>query len=112
MVDIYDTDTWKQAADKIWSDGFIVDQSCSIYGIVLIGDEPFAKGELVVRELERLDMKQNVIVQANGKKARKRKKIEGSIGGYIAHKIFRFKEHRIVNPEKGNTVKYNIWRVQ
>lgn len=112
MIEIYDTDTWKQVADKIWSDGFVVDQSCSVFGIELYKGEAWGKGELVIKELERLDAAQNVIKTANGKNMRKRKKIEGSIGGYIAHKIFRFKEHRIKDEIKGNTVKMNIWRVQ
>ena len=114
MIEIYDTDTWKQAADKIWSDGFVVDQSCSIFGIEFYKGDAWGKGELVVKELERLDKDKNVMIGASGKKMRKRKFIPGSIGGYIAHKIFRYKEHRIIDPTgvKGNTVKMNIWRAQ
>lgn len=107
MIEIYDNDTWKQIADKIWSDGFVVDQSCSVYGIEMYKGEAYAKGELVVMELQRLDEDKNVHKRADGKKERKRKKIEGSIGGYIAHKIFNYKEHKI-----GTNRKYNIWRVQ
>ena len=111
MIQIYDTDTWKECADKIWSDSFEVNNSCSIYGIILLKGEPFAKGELVVNELRRLDKEENVMVGASGKNSRRRKVLPDSIGGYVAHKIFRFKElHTERNGVK--TRKYNIWRVQ
>jgi len=111
-IEIYDTDTWKQVADKIWSDGFQTNQSCSIYGIELINGKAVAKGELVVEELRRLDKEENVMVGQSGKKSRRRKILPDSIGGYVAHKIFRFKYNIIIDEVKGNTVKYNIWRVQ
>lgn len=112
MIQIYDTDTWKETADKIWSDSFEVNMSCSIYGIEIIDGKAIAKGELVVNELRRLDAKENISVGVSGKKSRKRKILPDSIGGYVAHKIFRFKHVTITDDVKGGTIKYNIWRTQ
>lgn len=107
MAQIYDTDSWKVAADKIYRE-FTVGQSCCIGGIDYLESErrTESRGEMVVKELERLDKLENL--RPMGKKmTRKRKKIPNSIGGYVAHKIFRY-SHKFVDSD----MKYTIWRVQ
>lgn len=109
MIQIYDTDTVKECADKIFNH-FEVGQSCSIYGVEVIETpdrwKPFAKGELVWKELEVLDFAENTVRRKGKKNARKRKLLPNSIGGYVAHKIFQHKHYGGDNP------KYVIWRVQ
>lgn len=111
MTQIYDNDTWRQISKKIF-ELFEVNQSCSIYGYEIIGNEVYPKGELVVKELIRLDREENVCVSSLGKNSRRRKILPDSIGGYVAHKIFRFKKFNINDEQTGKQIKYVIWRVQ
>ncbi len=104
MARIYNTDTVYVMANTIFNE-FEIGQSCAIRGFVQMGIEDLElKGKIVCDELRRLDAAQNVIITGSKKNMRKRKFYADSIGGYIAHKIFRFK--------LTDTDKYTIWRVQ
>lgn len=87
---------------------FEINQSCLIKGFVMDGEQLFPKGDVVLEMLERIDSKQNMMEngQASGMR-RKRKKLPDSIGGYVAHKIFRFKKETI-----DREYRVTIWRVQ
>lgn len=111
MFRIYDSDSWKETAKKIYND-MPVGVSCSVQGMIEeVSDEGKllsvkSKAELVIAELRRLDRLENL--RSMGKKmTRKRVVLPDSIGGYVAHKIFRF-SHKIVDSD----VRYTIWRVQ
>lgn len=103
---IFADDSIKEAASKIYND-FLINQSCTICGFERIEEFRLEeKGLLVCNELRRLDSVDNL--RPMGKKMTRRRKIlPDSIGGYVAHKIFKFKRV-IVESE----VRYTIWRVQ
>jgi len=86
---IYNTDDPKDIAEKIWK-FFEVHDLCIVTG--------FDKGMAVLKHLEKLDRDENV--RGHG---RVNRKLDNSIGGAVAHKIFRY------NIEK---TKYTIWRLQ
>lgn len=103
-VRIYAEDTYAEVANKIFFE-FELNQSCAITGLVRDGDEIEAKGKYVLDQLRWLDEKHNTTPAADGRRRRKRKLINDSIGGYAAHKIFKFKI-------TDNGTKYSIWRIQ
>ena len=105
-VRIFEEDTWKEMANKIYDD-FEVFQNCSVNGFLYdAGGRPHIKGELVCNELRRMDSLDNV--REHGKRSiRKSKRLPNSIGGFVAHKMFRYEK-----VEDDNQIKYRIWRVQ
>lgn len=105
MTRIYAEDTHLEMARKIF-DGFEVGQQCTVEGFVRDEENKkvWIKAEMVLDELRQIDTKENVVVSTTGKRARKRKVMGDSIGGYLAQKIFRFK--------KVAGDKYSIWRFQ
>jgi hypothetical protein len=107
MVKIYDTDTPKQVAKKIYKD-FDIHASASIYGFYtdIANEKIVPKGELVLEEL-RLMYEADQYENKAGKMVRKFQYRSNSIGGPIAHKIFTW-EKRIVDSEP----RYTIWRFQ
>lgn len=107
MIKIYDTDSPKQIAKKIYKD-FDVHSSCSIYGFYtdLINQKIVPKGEVVLEELKELYEADQYETKA-GRMVRKFQYRGDSIGGPIAHKIFTW-EKRIVESEP----RYTIWRFQ
>lgn len=103
---IIQTDDYKTMAKTIFNH-FIVGQSTKVIG-TLIEDTPAGKrlkekGEAVIEYLDWLDKQENF--NKDGK--RKRTRIPDSIGGFVAHKIFRYK--RVISNDE---VKYTIWRMQ
>lgn len=104
-VKIYDTDTVEEIAEKIFN-YFDVGASCTVSGFEILENGVVAKGELVLKELERLDEINNCRYAA-GKKIRNYKYKKNSIGGTIAQKIFSW-DKRISDKEP----KYTIWRFQ
>lgn len=105
MIKIYDTDTHDVIAKKMW-DYLDVGDFVVVRGLVLVELVMESKGDLVLRELERLDTETNFYV-SKGKKNRKYKFKNNSVGGPIAHKIFTF-DKKVVEKEPRVT----IWRFQ
>lgn len=105
MVRILESEDYYDMAQKIFYQ-FEVNQSCTIGGWVVSDDDAIEKGEMVCNELRRLDTQENVCSTAK-KPYRKRKIIPDSIGGYMAHKIFKYK--RVI---LDNRPKWTIWRLQ
>lgn len=103
VIRIYDSDTIEEIVFKIYYD-FDVMASCKISGFVMHEGlkKLIPKGELVIEELRKLDLQENI---SEGKRKYKYKK--DSVGGPIAHKIFVW-EKRVVDQE----VRYTIWRYQ
>jgi hypothetical protein len=103
---ILDTDGFQEVAKKIFKD-FDLNQSCTVTGWVQFEDlSTKPKGEMVLKELERLDSVDN-IRPAGKRMVRRRKRWPDSIGDYIAGKAFRWKKVIV-----DNEVKYTIWRTQ
>lgn len=103
---VLDTDTIPEMARKIFYD-FEINQSCTIVGFVHVGLEIYSKGELVWREIKRLDEEENFVKCGR----RKRILIPGSIGGPLAHKIF--KHSQTLKEDEGiKVMRFSIWRVQ
>lgn len=106
-------DNYLQIAHKIFYE-FDVLQSCRIDGWLeitgldgkIVGTKP--KGEWVLEQLKILDDSENIAIRpGDGRKRRKRVVLPNTIGGYVAHKIFGFKEE-IINA----VPKISIWRIQ
>jgi len=95
-MNIYEEDSWQECARKIFYH-FKVGQTVSFEGT---GED--CKGIWVIDELKRLDEVTNKYVKG-GKLVRKLQQIPGSIGGYIAHKIFKYRV---------GDKKVHIWRIQ
>ena len=104
-VNVLEDDNPVTIAHKIFND-FILRQNCTIKGYIDTPNGVERKGDLVLNELRELDMKANFI-RINSKARRKRKLIPNSIGGYVAHKIFKF-EYRDLN----HIPHVTIWRLQ
>lgn len=107
MIKVYDTDSVYEIAHKIYYD-FEVHMSCSIYGFMVDEDQMkmYAKGELVWKEIEKIDT--NINVRDEGAKRRRNYKYKKeSIGGPIAQKIFT-KDVKIID----NVPRWTIWRYQ
>lgn len=104
-VKIYDTDSARDIARKIFEE-FDVMSSCCVYGFVEKDSGLIAKGEYVIEYLKMFDEMENL--KFRGEKAERNFKYrKDSIGGPIAHKIFTW-EMRIVESEP----RYTIWRYQ
>lgn len=87
---------------KIIFENFEINQSCKVEGTVIVEGRLYEKGKAVLNDLDVLDQTNNTY---NGK--RKRVRPKESVGGDLAHKIFRY-ARRIVNDE----IRYTIWRMQ
>jgi len=107
VVKIYDTDSIRQIAQKIYND-FDVCASCTIIGFVIneATEQLMPKGEAVVAHLESMDELANCRYIGE-KKVRNYKFRKNSVGGPIANKIFTW-EKKIVDSEPRIT----IWRFQ
>lgn len=102
---IYDTDSIKEIARKIYYK-FAINQSCTIFGIEIFEDVAVPRGELVLKDI--LALYELEYMRWQGiKYIRKREFPKNSIGGELAHPIFRW-EKRIID----NNVRYTIWRIQ
>lgn len=101
------TDDYLDIAIKIYNH-FEVYQMCNVKGFVHDAElmKGYEKGQLVHNELVRLDSLDNEKFHGT-KKIRKNKRPANAIGGYIAHKIFRFQRVHL-----GDDVKWTFWRVQ
>lgn len=97
---IYDTDSIEEIASKIYNQ-FEVGQSCAIKGTIIRGDDILTKGELVLNHMQKLYSEE--FMKPDGK-TRKMKLMEHSIGGFLAHKIWKW--------TKKDLHKYTIWRIQ
>lgn len=108
QVQILPEDDYMTMAEKIYK-RFEIGMSCSIYGFVQIPSEMrvIPKGQLVIDEISRLDILDNTDIGSDKRRRRKRVKPPHTIGGYVAHKMFRYE---ILNTDKGPKV--NIWRMQ
>ena len=107
---VYETDNYIDTANKIFNH-FEINQSCNVIGwtYITVLDEYKAKGELVLKELEDMDRKQNFDKSRSDRRVRRRRvKLPNSIGDYVAQKIFRWK----IDKSSINKPKYAIWRVQ
>ncbi len=106
-VRILESDGYYDMAIKIYRD-FEVGQSCTISGFVIVGNEAEPKGEVVIRELEKMDIKDNVHIPKDGRKRRrKRVKPPNSIGDYVAQKMWVWE--KVIRDGK---IKFIIWRKQ
>lgn len=105
VVKIYDTDTLREVAQKIYND-FDVSASCSVFGFVERDRLLVPKGQIVLEYLALFDEIDHITYKKT-KKERKYKYRPDSIGGPIANKIFTW-EKRIVDGEP----RYTIWRFQ
>lgn len=100
---IYDTDDAILTAQKIYFKMGVL-ESVAITGFHYEGIRLEPKGDKVLEELRKLDIRDNVNPEAIGRTPRRKRKIlPNSIGGYVAQKIFRFK----IDQDKTT-----IWRVQ
>lgn len=97
-----------EIATIIWKN-LNVGESVIVTGFVKYFEEMDMKprGELVLRELERIDKFENIRYINVNKKQRKYKFLPDAIGGPIAQKIFKWDKH-IVDSE----IRYTIWRFQ
>lgn len=102
---IFAEDDWRETALKIWNN-FEVNQSCKVTGFENDGLTLVPKGEMVINELTRIDLYTNTTTDGRGRRRMVRPKGK-SIGGYIAHKIFRW-EKKIIDSE----MVFTIWRYQ
>lgn len=108
MVRIFTDDTVDVTAKKIFNE-FDVFQSCSINGFVRdeAKQELVPKSEMVINALRILDERANTEVRkGDGRRRRIRTLAKDSIGGYLAHKIFKFRY------DDKDHVKVTIWRLQ
>jgi hypothetical protein len=99
---IYETDDYLTIGDKVYN-SFEVNQSCTVKGFILDGEDVIPKGKLVLQHIERLDVAEHYNKQGR----RKRVKPANSIGDYVAGKIFCYEE-RI----KDKKIIFLIWRKQ
>lgn len=107
MVQIYDTDTIFQVGRKIY-ENLEINCSISVFGTSIDkeAEKVVPRGELVIKELERRYDEEYIDIKA-GKRIRKFKYRNQSVGGPILHPIFTW-EKRIVDGD----IRYTIWRVQ
>lgn len=103
---VLDSDNYEEMAEKIYK-YFEVNQSCAINGWVVGEEDLWEKGFMVCEKLREFDRLENIKIPKSGRPSRRRRVIPDSIGGYLAHKIFKFK--RVVNDNKP---KWTIWRLQ
>lgn len=106
MRKIIDTDQSDVIARMIYEE-FKVDQSTCVDGFeTKVGGRVESRGECVLKCLEQLDERDNTYENGD-KRRRKRVKPMNTIGGYVAHKIFKWAK---VITDEGP--KYTIWRIQ
>lgn len=79
-------------------------QSCSVVGI---GEDIIPMGEKVLDGLRRLDTLENTYVGSDKRNRRKRVILPNTVGGYVAQKIFKWKQEI-----RNKKMIYTIWRVQ
>lgn len=87
---------------------FEINQSCTIGGFVTNpgNEEVKIRGEVVLECLRQLDVIENFGIE--GKKTRrKRVQLKDTIGGFVAQRIFKYK-----NEKRGDEIIYKIWRIQ
>lgn len=101
---VYENDTVAEIASKIFN-LFEVNQSCKVDGFIEEFGYMEIRGELVMKEIDRLDKEMNY--EPGGKRRKRRPKAENIVGGEWAHKMFRFQK-----TFPNNTVRYTIWRIQ
>ena len=94
--------TYEEITEVIYRK-FEVGQSCSIRG--MYGDIPL--GQVVINRIRDIDLIENTDLRTNGQRRRKIKIPPNSVGGYVAHKIFKW---AVVYNE--GIPKYTIWRYQ
>ena len=104
-IRVLETDSIWETARKIYND-FAMHQSCTVKGIEIQGTKAICKGEEVIKELTKMDKDEN-IRQYGKKLSRIRKKLPNTIGGYVAHKMFKYASVTI-----DNDIRYQIWRIQ
>lgn len=107
-IRILPDDSVQEIARKIFY-GFELNQSCIVRGYVEDSktEEVFSKGELVLKELERMDMLDNTYIASDKRPRRKRVKPPNTIGGFVAQKIFTYKQET-----RNSNVCISIWRTQ
>ena len=105
-------DNYLDMAKKIF-DKFEIGKACVVLGYVWETDlkTKYEKGMMVVNELKRLDLAFNFIptkryVKNRPESQRRLMYIKNSIGGPVAHKIFRYERYNSTD------AKWCIWRVQ
>lgn len=100
-------DDYLDIAIKIYNH-FEVFQSCAVTGFVHDPDlmQSYEKGKLVYDQLVKLDQMDNTKFFGD-KLIRKHKRPADCIGGYTAHKQFRFKRVKLEND-----FKWTFWRIQ
>lgn len=109
MARLIDTMSPFEMAKIIFED-FDLHQSCAITGwMEYKGDKQvLSKGDEVLRILTEMDMQQNCdLTRTDSRPRRKRKILENSVGGYVAHKIFMYKKVFL-----DSVPKVTIWRYQ
>lgn len=100
-------DYYVDIATRIY-EHFDVLQSCSIYGHEFDDcDVLHDKGELVIREITKMDRRDNTVPVTGEKRKRIKHRPKNSIGGWVAHKIFKYQ--KVVDD---GVPKWNIWRYQ
>lgn len=97
---------WMMIAKDIY-DKFEVFQNITIGGAQLIDGEYYPIGKLVCGEIERLDRVDNTYGAKDGRVRRKRYLPENCIGGFVAQKMFKYKEE-----VRNGKLIYTIWRMQ
>lgn len=112
-VRIYKTDTPIIMARKIYNH-FTIGQSCTIEGFTenIWPTEPI--GEVVWKFIRELDYDENYVIEPGRAPRRKYREAGGdSIGGRVAHKIFRKKREMRKSPDS-NVIQLvtHIWRFQ
>ncbi len=105
-VNLKSTDEAIKIATIIFNE-FELMQSCSVKGYIMHGDEPVLKGDLVLDYIREMDKKVNFDKVGRDKLRRKRVLLDDCIGGYVKHKIFKFKHEEI----EGKPA-VTIWRIQ
>ena len=107
-VRIYEEDNYIEVAQKIFYK-FELMQSCFITGLFTGRDnQVLSKAKAVIDELTLIDEAENINTARGDKRPRrKRVKPENSIGGDLAHKIFKYREDI-----KNGLPCVTIWRIQ
>lgn len=96
----------KDVAHRIFHHFELLD-SCTVYDFDYdIDGELYERGEIVKKHLERLDSFHN-LKPGGEKMVRKRHRPKNSIGGWVAHKIFKYQ--RVLD---GGRPKWTFWRFQ
>ncbi len=112
-IRIYDTDDHEEIAKKIFED-FDVLQSCKVVGFYEGMNTDTGrrfivpKGDLVLDHIKLLDSQINIYDSKTDKRGRRiHRKLPNTIGGYVAHKIFKY-DVKMTDREPV----FTIWRIQ